>query len=85
MTTILFKKSDHNLRIRSKIKTIEFDKKYNLYDGIQAIYKTQNNALNKDIVFTITMDDNDRIEMSGINYISNIIFERNGSRWIIEV
>ena len=54
MTTIIFKKSDHNLRIRSKIKTIEFDKKYNLYDGIQAIYKTQNNALNKDIVFTIT-------------------------------
>ncbi len=34
----------------------------------------------RDIAFTITMDDNDRIEMSGINYISNIIFERNGSR-----
>ncbi|MFW3364725.1 hypothetical protein ACN2AU_09185 [Aerococcus viridans] len=73
MTTILFKKSDHNLRIRSKIKTIEFDKKYNLYDGIQAIYKTQNNALNKDIVFTITPTFFDKKEGEDIEVFADEI------------
>lgn len=73
MTTILFKKSDHNLRIRSKIKTIEFDKKYNLYDGIQAIYKTQNNALNKDIVFTITPTFFDKKDGEDIEVFSDEI------------
>ncbi|MFW3505588.1 hypothetical protein ACN68I_07305 [Aerococcus viridans] len=73
MTTILFKKSDHNLRIRSKIKIIEFDKKYNLYDGIQAIYKTQNNALNKDIVFTITPTFFDKKEGEDIEVFADEI------------
>lgn len=73
MTTILFKKSDHNLRIRSKIKTIEFDKKYNLYDGIQAIYRTQNNALNKDIVFTITPTFFDKKDGEDIEVFSDEI------------